>query len=65
MDGIRDTHTKWGKSEWERQIQIPYAISYIWNLIYRTNESFHRQENHELGEQTCGCQREGARSGVY
>ena len=29
--------------------------SRIWNLIYGTNEPFHRTENHGLGEQTCGC----------
>ena len=23
---------------------------YIWNLIYSTNEHFHRKENHGLGE---------------
>ena len=48
--GTRDSHTKWGKSERERQ--IPYDITYIWNLIYGTNESFHRKENHGHGEQT-------------
>ena len=31
-------------------------ISHIWNLIYSTNETFHRKETHGLGEQTCGCQ---------
>ena len=31
-----ETHTKWSKSERERQ--IPYDITYIWNLIYGTNE---------------------------
>ena len=30
--------------------------AYIWNLIYSTNEPFHRKETHGLGEQTCGCQ---------
>ena len=35
--------------------QIPYDITYIWNLIYGTNEPFHRKENHGLGEQTYGC----------
>ena len=29
--------------------------TYTWNLIYGTNEPFHRKENHGLGEQTCGC----------
>ena len=52
MGGTRDSHTKWGKSERERQ--IPYNITYIWNLIYGTNEPSHRKETHELGEQACG-----------
>ena len=30
--------------------QIPYDISYNWNLISSTNESSHRKENHGLGE---------------
>ena len=54
MDGTRDSHTEWSKSERERQ--IPYDITYIWNLIYGTNEPFHRKETHGLGELTCGCQ---------
>ena len=36
------------KAEIERQ--IPYDITYIWNLKYGTNEHFHRKENHGLGE---------------
>ena len=48
MDGTRDSHTKSNKSERERQ--IPYDITYIWNLIYSTNEQFHRKENYGLGE---------------
>ena len=59
-DGTRDSHTKWSKSERERQ--IPYDITYVWNLIYGTNESFHRKETHGHGEQTCGCQ--GGRGGI-
>ena len=35
MDGPRDYHTKWSKSERERQI---YMISHMWNLKYDTNE---------------------------
>ena len=54
MDGTGDFHTKWSKSERERQ--IPYDITYIWNLIYSTNKPFHRKETHGLGEQTWGCQ---------
>ena len=34
----------------ERESQIPYDINYIWNLIYGTNEPFHRKEIHGLGE---------------
>ena len=36
--------------------KYPYDSTYIWNLIYDTNEEpFHRKENHGHGEQTCGC----------
>ena len=35
---------------------MPYDITYIWNLIYGTNEHFQRKETHGLGEQTYGCQ---------
>ena len=27
-----------------------YDITYVWNLIYGTNEPFHRKENHGPGE---------------
>ena len=42
MDGHRDYHTKWSKSEWERQ--IPYDITYMWNLKYDTNELIYKTE---------------------
>ena len=48
MDGTGDSPTEWSKSERERQ--IPYDITYIWNIIYGTNEPFQRKENHGLGE---------------
>ena len=48
MHGTRDALTEWNKSERERQ--IPYDITYIWNLINGTNEPFHRKENHGLEE---------------
>ena len=32
------------------QRKIPYDITCNWNLIYGTNEPFHRKENHGLGE---------------
>ena len=51
----RDPHTKWSKSERERQ--IPYDITYLWNLKYGTNEPIYKTEtDHGHGEQTCGCQ---------
>ena len=37
MDGPRDYHTKRSKSERERQIQ--YDITYMWNLKYYTGAS--------------------------
>ena len=58
----RDAHTEWSKSERERQ--IPDDITYIWNLIYSTNEPFHRKETHGLGEQTFDCQGGGGGSGM-
>ena len=30
-------------------------ISHIWNLIYGTNEPFHRKDTHGPGEQTGSC----------
>ena len=36
MGITRDYHTKWIKSERERQ--NPYDITYMWNLKYGTNE---------------------------
>ena len=58
MNGTRASHTEWSKSGRE----IPYDNTYIWYLIYSTNEPFPRKENHGLGEYTCGCLRgvEGA-----
>ena len=50
MNGTRDSPTKFSKSERERQ--IPYNITYIWNLIYNANEPFHKKETHGLGGQT-------------
>ena len=61
MDGTRESHTE--RNEPERQRQIPYAITYNWNLISSTNEHLLRKENHGLGEQTCGCLMGGGGSG--
>ena len=43
MDATRDYHTKWSKSERERQ--IPYDITYMWNLKYNTNEPIYETES--------------------
>ena len=40
MDATRDSHTKWSKSE----RQIPYGITYMWNLKYGTNEPIYKTE---------------------
>ena len=48
----------------QKERQIPYYITYIWNLIYGINEPFHRKENHKLREQTCGCKGEGGDNGM-
>ena len=42
MDGPRDYHTKWSKSERERQ--IPYDITYMCNLKYDTIELIYKTE---------------------
>ena len=43
----------------QKENNIPYDITYIWNPMYGTNESFHRKENRGHGEHTCGCQGKG------
>ena len=52
------------KKKKSRERQIPYDITYIWNLVYYTNEPFHRKETHGLGEQTYGFQGGGGGSGI-
>ena len=42
MDGPRDYPTKQRKSERERQ--IPYDITYRWNLKYDTNKLSYERE---------------------
>ena len=54
MDRPRD-HTKQSKSERERQ--IPYDITYTWNLKYDTKEHIYEtKQTHRHKEPTCGCQ---------
>ena len=42
MDGLRDDHTKWSKSERDRQ--PPYDTTYMWNPKYDTNELIYETE---------------------
>ena len=42
MDETRDYRTKWSKSERERQ--MPYNITHMWNLKYDTNEPIYETE---------------------
>ena len=42
MGGPRDCHTEWSKSE--REKQVPYDITYMWNLKYNTNELIYETE---------------------
>ena len=42
-DGPRDYQTKWSESERERQ--ITYDITYMWNLKYDTNEPVYETES--------------------
>ena len=42
MNGPRDYHTKWSKSDRERQIS--YDITYMWRLKYDINEFIHKTE---------------------
>ena len=42
MHGPRDYHTKWSKSDRERQIS--YDIAYMWNLKKCTNELIYKTE---------------------
>ena len=55
MDGAKDSHTKSNKSE--RKRQIPYDITYLWNLKYGTDDPICKTEiDHGQGEQICGFQ---------
>ena len=51
-------------SEVSQKEKNKYLITYIWNLIYGTKETFHREETHGLGEEIYGCQGGGEESGM-
>ena len=62
MDGPRDYHTKRSKSE--RESQIPYDITYMWNLKYDTNELIYGTEtDSQTQRQTYSCQGGGVGEG--
>ena len=46
----------WSNSERERQIY--YDITYMWNLKYDTNKPVYKTEKDSQTEQTCGCRGE-------
>ena len=50
MDATRDYHTKGNKSERERQIS--YDITYMWNLKHDTNEPTYATETDSLTKRT-------------
>ena len=47
MDGPRDYHTKWNKSDRERQILY---VTYIWNVKNDTDESSREHTADTVGE---------------
>ena len=49
---LRDYHTKWSKPKSKRQ--IPYDITYAWNLKYGTNKRIYETDSRR--EQPYGCQ---------
>ena len=42
MDATRDYHSKWSKSQRERQ--IPYDVIYMWSPKYSTKEPIYKTE---------------------
>ena len=52
MDGSEDYHSKWSKSDKERQ--IPYNIVCMWNIKKEkyTNELIYKTETHRNRKQT-------------
>ena len=59
---MRDSHTKWSKSEKERQ--IPHDIAYVWNLKYGTNEPICLKRNRLTDMENRLIVAKGEREGV-
>ena len=58
MDWPRDNHTKWSKSDRERQTS--YDITYLWNLKNDINELIKQKQGHRHRKQSYGYQRKKA-----
>ena len=57
MDGLGNYYTKWSKSD--RQRQISYDITYMWNLkkMIQMNLFIKQKQTHRHRKQTYGYQR--------
>ena len=44
MDGTGEHYAKWGKPDGEGQ--IPYDLTYMWNLINKTNKQAKHNQRH-------------------
>ena len=61
MDGPRDYHTKQSKSE--KKGQIPYNVTYMWILKYKSTYLLKRKkQTYRHREQTYSCQGSGEES---
>ena len=48
----------------ERERQISYEITYMWNLNYGTNDTIYKtKKDHGYGDQTCACRGWGGPGG--
>ena len=59
MDGTGENYAKWNKPGGEGQ--IPYDLTYKWNLINKSNEQEKYNQKHWNKEQTDSKQRGGGR----
>ena len=59
MDGSAEHYAKWNKPGSERQ--IPYDLTYKWNLINKTNNQAKYNQKHWNKEQTDSNQSRGGR----
>ena len=63
MDGSRDDHIKRSKSDRERQ--IPYDITCMWNLKFDTNDlSMKQKQTHRLRKQIFDYQKGKVEKGI-